>query len=55
MTVRFWYPVMRRGVIEFARPEDCPVARPAREMACKPFGEVYGNFSSVEDCEKEAE
>ncbi|MDO4270367.1 MAG: type I-C CRISPR-associated protein Cas5c [Eubacteriales bacterium] len=53
MTVRFWYPVMRRGVIEFARPEDCPVARPVREMACKSFGEAFGNFSGAN--EKEAE
>lgn len=55
MTVRFWYPVMRRGVIEFARPEQCPVARPAREMAVKPFGEAHGNFQSADSLFGEVE
>lgn len=28
MSVRFWYPVMRQGVIAFDRPEQCPITRP---------------------------
>lgn len=39
MTARFWYPVMRKGIIEFARPEDCPLHKPLREMEMKAFGE----------------
>lgn len=32
MSVRLWQPVMRRGVVEFPRPEDCPVVQPLREQ-----------------------
>lgn len=49
MTVRFWHPVMRQGVIEFVRPEKCPLTRAARKMTIKPFGELAGNFQSVDD------
>jgi CRISPR-associated protein Cas5d len=34
---RFWFPVMRRGVIEFIRPEACPVKRFIRPMSAKKF------------------
>ena len=44
MSVRFWYPVMRQGVIAFDRPEQCPITRPVREMECKPFGAALENF-----------
>ncbi len=53
MTVRFWYPVMRRGLIEFLRPEDCPVARTVQDMEIKPFGGMMGNFQGIELCESE--
>lgn len=53
MTVRLWYPVMRRGVIEFLRPEDCPLTRAIHDMEIKPFGTDLGNFSSVDRCEGE--
>lgn len=53
MTVRFWYPVMRRGVIEFLRPEACPLARPAREMAVKSFGTELYNFSGAAEFAQE--
>lgn len=36
MTVRFWYPVMQNGVLEFVRPEDCSITRTVREMKIKP-------------------
>ena len=55
MTVRFWHPVMRQGVIEFDRPEQCPITRPVRDMECKTFGETFGNFQSVDSLAKEAE
>ncbi len=34
---RFWYPVMKRGVIEFPRPEHCPERRYVRDMKAKKF------------------
>lgn len=55
MTVRFWYPVMRRGVIEFLRPEDCPLTRTIHDMEMKPFGTELGNFSGVDLCERAVE
>lgn len=55
LTVRFWQPVMRRGVIEFLRPEECAFVRTVREMKSKPFGEAYGNFQGAELCEREVE
>lgn len=53
MTVRFWYPVMRYGIIEFARPESCPINRVAHEMDIKPFGTQLDNFKTVEKEESE--
>ena len=52
LTANFWYPVMKRGVIHFLRPEDCPLKKPLREMEVKPFGEELGNFTYREDCEE---
>lgn len=51
MTVRFWQPVMRNGVIEFIRPEECTIKRCIREMEIKPFGKERGNFSSADEFE----
>ena len=53
MTVRFWYPVMRQGVIEFCRPEDCPISRSIRDMTCKPFGFDLGNIQPVDETQQE--
>ena len=53
MTVRFWYPVMQNGVLEFVRPEDCSITRTVREMKIKPFGAQDGNFQTVYDFEQE--
>lgn len=47
MTARFWRPVMRRGVIEFLRPEQCPMTRTLRGMEIKPFGEAIDNFCGL--------
>jgi len=35
---RFWYATMRRGVLEFPRPEECGVRRFIRKMTPKEFG-----------------
>lgn len=53
MTVRFWYPVMKRGVVTFLRPEGCPVTRTARVMDVKPFSKTAGNFQGVDATEAE--
>jgi CRISPR-associated protein Cas5d len=37
LSVRFWRPVMKKGVIEFVRPEDCPVRKFVRPMKTKQF------------------
>ena len=49
MTVNFWYPVMKNGVIEFLRPEDCPLHKTVKEMDIKPFGETENNFSGLKE------
>ena len=48
MTVNFWRPVMRNGVIEFLRPEECPIHKPEHEMPIKEFGRLV-NFSGIEE------
>lgn len=50
MTARFWYPVMKKGIIHFTRPEECPYQKPIRTMEMKPFG-VGKNYSGL--CEFE--
>lgn len=37
LSVRLWQPVMRKGVVEFVRPEDCPVVRTLRTQHARPF------------------
>ena len=49
MTVRFWNPIMRNGVISFVRPEECTIKRHVREMEIKPFGEEHGNFKGLSE------
>ena len=48
---RFWCPVMKRGVIEFPRPEDCPERRYIKDMDVKVFG-LDENLMPVEREEK---
>ena len=49
MTARFWYPVMKNGVIQFCRPKDCPHHKPLRRMDVKPFGKDLNNFSGLDE------
>lgn len=49
MTVNLWRPVMRKGVIEFPRPEDCPIHQSLREMSAKLFGAEQQNFSGLRE------
>jgi len=37
LSARMWYPVMRHGVIEFVRPEECPVIREIKSQHPKRF------------------
>ena len=35
ISARLWSPVMKNGIIEFIRPEECPIIRPLRDYAIK--------------------
>lgn len=45
LTARFWYPVMKKGIIEFIRPEECNKIRMIKDMDIKEFGTE--NFSGL--------
>ena len=49
MTARFWYPVMKNGVIHFLPPEECPGQKPLREMPMKNFSADEGNFTGLRE------
>lgn len=49
MTARFWYPVMKRGVITFLRPEECPHQKLLRKMEMKLFGGEQNDFSGLRE------
>lgn len=53
LTVRFWYPVMQRGIITFLPPEECPITNIARDMPMKSFGDGLANFMPVDMLEGE--
>jgi len=38
LSTRFWSAVMRKGILEFTRPEECPHRRFVRKMEPKQFG-----------------
>lgn len=52
MTARFWNPIMKKGVIEFPRPEECPGQKFIREMNMKEFGIEYHNFVGLQEYEE---
>lgn len=45
MSVRFFKPIMQKGIICFPSPEDCTITRTVRSMKMKKFGEEFGNFT----------
>jgi len=53
MTSRFWTPKMKNGIIEFIRPEKCPVQRKLRTMKMKVFNK--NEFSGLDEFEKGGE
>ena len=50
MTVNLWFPAMKNGVIEYPKPENCPVHKSVHGMTMKQFG-VNMNFSGLEEFE----
>lgn len=52
MTVRMWRPVMKKGVVDFIRPEECSIVKKVRDMQMKAFGEAEGNFIGIGEFEK---
>ena len=52
LSVRFWNPVMKKGIISFPRPEECPYPpRIIRKMSMKSFVKDK-NFKVVEEVEE---
>lgn len=47
MATRFWWPVMKKGIIEFDHPEHCPVRKFVRPMKAKTFNDGL-DFKNVE-------
>ena len=53
LTVGLWAPVMKKGVIEFLPPKDCPFKRHIKKMEIKKFGQKYNNFSGLNEFESD--
>lgn len=49
MTVWFWEPVMKDGVIDFIRPSDSTIKRHIKDMPIKPFGREHENFIGLDE------
>lgn len=47
MTVNFWSPVMKNGIISFPKPQDCPFHKTLGSMEIKKFGEEQNNFTGL--------
>ena len=53
LEARFWSPRMKNGVIEFCRPEECPVVRNVKPQEPKEF--IAGENFAVRGLEEEAD
>ena len=51
MTINFWKPTMKNGIIEFIKPMQCPIHKPLHDMGMKVF-EDKKNFTGVEELEE---
>lgn len=49
MTCNFWYPTMKNGIIEFVKPEACPIHKSIHQMKMKKFGNEIENFSGLKE------
>lgn len=47
LEVRLWNPVMKNGIIEFLKPEECTMVRKVKDMTMKPFNK--DNMEAVDD------
>ncbi|MGN0507464.1 MAG: type I-C CRISPR-associated protein Cas5c [Lachnospiraceae bacterium] len=47
LTLRFWKPVMKKGVISFVEPEECEIRREIRQAQAKQFGDR--SFSGLKE------
>ena len=47
MSVRLWQPMMRAGIVDYIRPEECPINRPLRKQRPQAF-EIGRNLESVD-------
>lgn len=52
MTVRLWHPIMKDGIIDFIRPEECNIKRHISDMSVKAFGEDIHNFVGIKEFER---
>lgn len=50
LTARFWHPVMKKGVIQFVRPEECDKNRIIKDMEMKEFDTK--NFAGLAEFEE---
>ncbi|MBS4209383.1 type I-C CRISPR-associated protein Cas5c [Bacillus sp. FJAT-50079] len=48
LEARVWTPTMKNGVIQFVRPEECPIVRPIKKQEAKVFT-VGENVKSVDE------
>lgn len=49
MTINFWKPVMKNGIIHFLRPEECPLHKPIKAMKMKLFDTEHENFTGLRE------
>lgn len=48
MTVNFWNPTMKKGIVEFIRPKQCPIHKTLHDMEMKMFTNKK-NFTGVKE------
>ena len=49
MTLNFWHPEMKNGVITFPRPQDCEIHKTLHKMEIKKFGESENDFTGLKE------
>lgn len=50
MTMRYFYPIMKKGVIQFEKPWDCKINHIVKDMEMKNFKQNT-NFKFIEELE----
>ena len=54
MTVNFWNPIMKKGIIDYCLPSEC-IHKTVRNMEMKKFENKYQNFGTAEQMMKKTE